>query len=108
LKKCATAGIVEPHPLNLTRSLPKMKALRITLVLLLSLLLSVPVFAKGSRGGRSSSPHSHSTHASKKSHKSGSHDGQYQGGHGSSHKGGHYKNKKTSDHYRDRKHGTPQ
>jgi hypothetical protein len=83
-----------------------MKALRISLILLLSCVLSMPVFAKGSHGGRSASTHSHSTHASKKSHASGSHDGQYQGGHGSSHKGGHYKNKKTDDHYGDRKHGT--
>jgi hypothetical protein len=81
-----------------------MKALRISLVLLLSFVLSVPVFAKGSHGGRSSSSHSHSSHAPKKSHNAGSHDGRYEGGHGSSHKGGHYKNKKTSDHYRD--HGT--
>lgn len=74
-----------------------MKALRITLIILLSFVLSVPVFAKGSHGGRSSSPHSHSSHASRKSHASGSHDGHYEGGH--------YKNKKTGDHYRDRKHG---
>ena len=84
-----------------------MKSMRTILILLLSLVLSVPVFAKGSHGGRSSATHSHSLHASKKSHKSGSHDGQYQGGQGSSHKGGYYKNKKTGDHYRDRKHGTP-
>jgi ABC-type nickel/cobalt efflux system permease component RcnA len=85
-----------------------MKALRIGLLVLLSLLLSVPVFAKGSHGGRSSSPHSHSSHASKKSHNSGSHDGHYERGHGSSHKSGHYNNKKTGDHYPDRKHDTPQ
>jgi hypothetical protein len=83
-----------------------MKALRITLVLLLSLILSVPVFAKGSHGGRSSSPHRHGSHSSKKSHFAGRHDGYYEGGHGSSHRGGHYKNKKTGDHYRNRKHGT--
>jgi hypothetical protein len=83
-----------------------MKSMRIILILLLSLVLSAPVFAKGSHGGRSSSPHSRSSHASKKSYKSGNHDGHYEGGHGSSHKGGHYKNKKTGDHYRDRKHGT--
>jgi hypothetical protein len=83
-----------------------MKALRIILIVLLSLVLSVPVFAKGSHGGRSSSPHGHTSHASKKSHKSGSHDGHYEGGHGSAHKGGHYKNSKTVGHYRDRKHGT--
>jgi hypothetical protein len=83
-----------------------MKSMRIILILLLSLVLSVPMFAKGSHGGRLSSSHSHSPHASKKSHKSGSHDGHYEGGHGSSHKGGHYKNKETGDHYRDRKHGT--
>lgn len=83
-----------------------MKVTRNLLVILLSLVLSVPVFAKGSHGGRSSAPHSHSSHVSKKSHKSGSHDGQYQGGQGSSHKGGHYKNSKTGNHYRDRKHGT--
>jgi hypothetical protein len=64
-----------------------MKALIITPILLLSLVLSVPVFAKGSHGGRSSSSHSHSPHASKKSDKSGSHDGHYEGGHGSSHAG---------------------
>lgn len=83
-----------------------MKVTRNLLVILLSLFLSVPVFAKGSHGGRSSSPHSHSSHVSKKSHKAGSKDGHYEGGHGSSHKGGHYKNSKTGNHYRDRKHGT--
>jgi hypothetical protein len=83
-----------------------MKILRIILILLLSCVLSMPVFAKGSRGGRLTSTHSHSSHASRKSHSAGSHDGHYEGGHGSSHKGGHYKNKKTGDHYRDRKHGT--
>ena len=83
-----------------------MKFTRNLLVILLSLFLSVPVFAKGSHGGRSSTPHGHSSHASKKSYASGIHDGHYQGGHGSSHKGGHYKNKKTGKHYRDRKHGT--
>jgi hypothetical protein len=67
-----------------------MKALRITLFLLVSLILSVPVFAKGSHGGRSSSSHSHSSHASKKSHNAGSHDGHYEGGHGLYHKGGFY------------------
>jgi hypothetical protein len=82
-----------------------MRSLRITLILLLSFILSVPVFAKGSHGGRSkSSPYA--THASKRSHRSGGHDGRYAGGHGSSHKGGHYKNKKTGNHYRDRQHGT--
>ena len=91
-----------------------MKAVRITLVFLLTLALSLPVFALG---GRSSGGHraSHSTrshtssyhsHASRKSHASGSHDGHYEGGHGSSHKGGHYKNSKTGDHYRDRQHDT--
>jgi hypothetical protein len=92
-----------------------MKAVRTTLILLLTLVLSLPVFA---RGGRSSGGHraSHSTrsrtssyshpHASRKSHSAGRHDGFYEGGQGSSHKGGHYKNKKTGDHYRDRKHGT--
>lgn len=84
-----------------------MKVTRNLLVILLSLVLSVPVFAKGSRGGRSSAPHSRNSHASKKSHAAGRHDGHYQGGHGSSHKGGHYKNSKTGNHYRDRKHGTP-
>jgi hypothetical protein len=83
-----------------------MKVTRNLLVILLSLILSVPVFAKGSHGGRSSSSHTRSSHASKKSHKAGSHDGYYQGGQGSSHKGGHYKNSKTGNHYRDRKHGT--
>jgi hypothetical protein len=83
-----------------------MKVTRNLLVILLSLFLSVPVFAKGSHGGRSTSSHSHSPHASKKSHAAGSHDGRYQGGQGSSHKGGHYKNSKTGNHYRDRKHGT--
>jgi hypothetical protein len=78
-----------------------MKSLRITLILLLSLVLSVPVFAKGSPGGKYSSPHS--SHSSKKSHASGSHDGHYAGGHGSSHKGGHYKNSKTGNHYRNHK-----
>src|SRR5579871_3031991 len=92
-----------PTPLNPGRS-SSMKVTRNLLVILLSLVLSVPVFAKGSRGGHTSS--SHSSHGAKKSHKSGSHDGHYQGGHGSSHKGGHYKNSKTGNHYRDRKHGT--
>ena len=78
-----------------------MKVLRNSLILLLSCVLSLPVFAKGGHGGRSTSSHSHSPHASKKSHKSGSHDGHYTGGHGSSHKGGHYKNSKTGNHYRD-------
>ncbi len=82
-----------------------MKVTRNLLVILLSLLLSVPVFAKGSHGGRSSAAPK-SSHAPKKSHASGSHDGHYQGGQGSSHKGGHYKNGKTGNHYRDRKHGT--
>ena len=82
-----------------------MKFMRMILILLLSIVLSVPVFAMGSHGGRSNSSHSHSYHASKKSHASGGHDGHYEGGHGSSHKGGHYKNKKIRDHYRDRKHG---
>lgn len=39
-----------------------MKATRNTLIILLSLVLSVPVFAKGSHRGRSSAPHS--SHAS--------------------------------------------
>jgi hypothetical protein len=82
-----------------------MKAVRIALVLLLSLVLSMPVFARGSRGGIG---RSHTHHASRKSHSVGSHDGRYEGGQGSSHKGGHYKNRKTGNHYRDRKHGTPQ
>ena len=78
--------------MNVTRNL---------LLILLSLVLSVPVFAKGSHSGRSSSSHSQSSHTSKKSHAAGSHDGHYAGGHGSSHKGGHYKNKNTGgDHYR--------
>jgi hypothetical protein len=106
-KKNQLGSIVYASPPLHSAWSTNMKALRISLILLLSCVLSMPVFAKGSHGGRSSSPHSHSSHASKKSHKSGSHDGQYQGGHGSSHKGGHYKNKKTGDHYRDRKHGTP-
>jgi len=76
------------------------------LLVVLSLILSVPVFAKGSHGGRSSTLHTRSSHASKKSHKSGSNDGHYQRGHGSSHKGGHYKNSKTGNDYRDRKHGS--
>jgi hypothetical protein len=83
-----------------------MKVTRNFLVILLSLFLAVPVFAKGSHGGRSTSSHSHSPHAPKKSRAAGSHDGHYEGGHGSSHKGGHYKNNKTGNHYRDRKHGT--
>jgi len=83
-----------------------MKSMRIIIILLLSLVLSVPVFAKGSHGGRPTSSHSHSSHPSKKSHAAGSQDGHYEGGQGSSHKGGHYKNKKTGNHYRDRKHGT--
>jgi hypothetical protein len=68
-----------------------MKALRTILILVLSLVLAVPVFAKGAgHGGRSrSSSHTHFSHVSKKSHKSGSHDGQYVGGHGSSHEDGH-------------------
>lgn len=57
-----------------------MKVTRNLLVILLSIFLSVPVFAKSSHGGRSTSSHSHSSHASKKSHKAGSHDGQYVGG----------------------------
>ena len=80
-----------------------MKALRISQILVLSCVLSMPVFAKGSRGGRSSSSHSHTPCASNKAV---SHDVRYQGGHGSSHKGGHYKNSKTGNHYQDRKHGT--
>jgi hypothetical protein len=86
-----------------------MKLVRITLILLLSLVLSLPVFARGGHGGRSghsSTRHSQTHNASKKSYAAGSHDGRYEGGHGSSHKGGHYKNNKTGDHYRDRKHGT--
>jgi hypothetical protein len=85
-----------------------MKSARILLVLLLSFVLTVPTLALkgGGRGGRSSGPHGHAHHASKKSHKAGSEDGQYEGGQGSSHKGGHYKNKNTDNHYRDRKHGT--
>jgi len=94
-----------------------MKAVRTTIILLLTLALSLPVFARGGRSGgghrASHSTRSHTSsyshsHASRKSHTSGSHDGHYQGGHGSSHKGGHYKSNKTGDHYRDRKHGTPQ
>jgi len=86
-----------------------MKAVRITLVLLLSFVLSLPVFARGSRGGKGrTSTHLSQTHrVSKKSHTADSHDGRYEGGRGSSHKGGHYKNSKTGNHYRDRKHGTP-
>jgi hypothetical protein len=41
-----------------------MKVTRNLLVILLSLFLSVPVFAKGSHGGRSTSSQSHSSHAS--------------------------------------------
>jgi hypothetical protein len=57
-----------------------MKVTRNLLVILLSLILSVPVFAKGSHGGRSNAPHSHRSHVSKKSHAAGSHDGHYIGG----------------------------
>jgi hypothetical protein len=95
-----------------------MKAVRTTLILLLFVALSFPAFASGGRSGgghRAShftrfhtSGDAHTSHASRKPHASGSHDGNYQSGHGSSHKGGHYKNKKTGDHYRDRKRGTPQ
>jgi len=51
-----------------------MKAVGIVLVLLLFLVLSLPVFARGG-GRRSSLHHSHNSHASKKSHSSGSKDG---------------------------------
>jgi hypothetical protein len=57
-----------------------MKVTRNLLVILLSLILSAPVLAKGSHGGRSSTPHSHSSHASKKSHAAGSNDGHYEDG----------------------------
>ena len=77
-----------------------MKSIRAITILLLSLVLSVPVFSRGARAGHPRSSHSHSYRSSKKSHKSGSHDGDYEGGHGSSHKGDHYKNKKTGNHYR--------
>ena len=82
------------------------------IVLLLAMLLAVVPFGfagdhGGYRGPGHHSSHS-SSHASKKSRPSGSQDGTYEGGRGSSHKGGHYKNSKTHNHYRDRKHGTPQ
>jgi len=81
-------------------------------VLLLALFLaSVPyAFAGGpGHGHHSSHVRNHvKIHGSRKSHASGSNDGTYQNGLGSSHKGGHYKNPKTHNHYRDRKHGTPQ
>jgi hypothetical protein len=81
------------------------------LVLLLAMLFAVVPFGF-SRGNGPGPGHHHSSHvnnhASKKSHTSGSHDGTYEGGRGSSHKDGHYKNQKTHNHYRDRKHGTPQ
>ena len=75
--------------------------------ILLSLALALPSVAVGQRHGGGHHTSSSSSHASKKSHRSGSNDGTYQGGNGSSHKGGKYKNKSTSDHYRDRKAGTP-
>jgi hypothetical protein len=68
-------------------------------IILLSFALVMPSVVVGQ--------HHRGHHSSKKSHTAGSHDGTYQGGTGSSHKGGHYKNKKTGDHYRDRKDGTP-
>jgi hypothetical protein len=51
-----------------------MKVIRNLLVILLSLFLTVPVFAKGSHGGHSNRPHGR-YHSSKKSHASGNHDG---------------------------------
>lgn len=57
-----------------------MKVRRITLVLLLSLILFLLVFAKGSHGGRSTLSHSQSSRASKTSQNTGSNDSRYEGG----------------------------
>ena len=81
---------------------------RLLTVVLLSLALVVPSFAKGGHGHSGPKTHSSRAHlSSKKSHVRGSNDGTYEGGRGSSHKGGHYKNKHTGDHYRDRQGGSP-